>query len=138
MISVVIDGSVQKGVGGASAALPKQWPELVVRFPEIKDAYQGGTINVQLFVPLLVMNPDCAIPPYNWAGTEILEGFGIVRIKFSCPVDIDPVNAWIYLPERSPHRYRMDFVEIIAPKIDAIQPGAACRIQLPRVAGFII
>ena len=102
MISVVIDGSVQKGVGGASSALPKQWPELVVRFPEIKDAYQGGTINVQLFVPLLVMNPDCAIPPYDWAGTEILEGFGIVRIKFSCPVDIDPVNAWIYLPERSP------------------------------------
>jgi hypothetical protein len=140
-----IDGTLSAaGYGAASTnTLPKQWDELIKYVPELQQCYQG-TINVDLNVPVLILNPDRTVPPFEWQPNQV-EGFAFARVEFEYPVGGQRRDAWIYLAAHSMHRYNMRRAEVITSHIqDLPQRGnfagadIGCRLHFPRVHGLII
>jgi hypothetical protein len=136
---IAIDGIVVRGLGAAANTLRLQWSHLVQHFPEIRDCHRA-TINVRLNVPILVVSPDGAAPPIAWVETrpDFIEGFSFLRIDLQCPLDAERVNAWIYIPHRSPHRFNLNTVEIITRELTGTLVGEPCRVHLLRATGYIV
>ena len=72
-------------------------------------------------------------PPIKWRPEAAPEKFGILEIKFECPLGSEPRQAWIYLPQNSPHRHNLFGIEIIAEDLKGSAPeGAHCRIHIEK------
>jgi hypothetical protein len=142
-MKIKIGGRLIEGTGSASTTLPRQWPELVKHVPEMNSCFQG-TLNVELTSPLLIINPDRVVPPFEWEPGHI-EGLGILEIRFEWPVDTEPFQAWVYLPRHSFHRYSMVRAEVITKEIPRLREKAnlsdeemRCRLHYLSISGFII
>src|SRR5262245_32833264 len=95
---------VMKGLGAASHTVRKQAPLLKPYFPEI-DNCKHATINFSLPFPVQVRLPDRVTPPLLWDDDDPAgERFGLTKIGLT-PPDGSRHDAWIYTPERSPHRF---------------------------------
>jgi hypothetical protein len=134
-----IEATIMRGKGKAAETLQLQWPHLIKHFPEIRDCHPA-TINVQLNMALLVMNPDGTAPPTAWHPEvpNLTEGFSFRRIGFEFPIDTPPTEAWIYIPQLSSNRYNLLYAEILTKKIEGIRRGLRCRLHLASIAGFIV
>jgi hypothetical protein len=134
------------GTGAAGRNLTRQWDGLIEYVPELGGCHQG-TINVDLSVPVLILNPHKAVPPFEWQPGQV-EGFGFLEIQFEWPMGADATRAWVYLAEHSMHRYNMKFLEVITAYIPALprrdQPRDAanrlCQVHFSDsdVRGYII
>ena len=91
-----IDGMIVPGMGAATRTLLLQWPQLIEHVPEIQNCFQG-TLNVHLSLPVLIINPERSVPPFEWEPNHT-EGFGFVRIRFECPINAEPVPGWVNQP----------------------------------------
>jgi hypothetical protein len=131
------------GIGTATGNLAKQWPELIKYVPELKECFQG-TINIDLLIPILVLNPQRVVPPFEWKPGHI-EGFGMLEIKFEWPIETEPVQAWVYLAQRAFHRYNMMRAEVITKHIGLLPPkqqfteeNRRCRLHYSSATGYVI
>src|SRR5271169_5985812 len=135
MPPVAIPGTLQRGMNAANTTLPKQWTKLTDHIPALRGCFPA-TINVNLVVALLILNPENTVPPFEWEPGHV-EGFGFLEIKFEWPLDTQPVQAWLYLPQHSAHRYNMLSVEVITKEIRALreitnmtEENVHCRLHL--------
>jgi hypothetical protein len=121
-------------LNAAHGNLAVQLPLIAAEFPEVA-ACHYGTINVELAVPLFVIAPDHRTQAIHWndAGFPNGEVFDLLRIQFEAPLDAGPVNAWLYIPQGSPHRRTPCIHEVIAPHLN-IAAGVQCRIRINRNA----
>ena len=138
-----VEGRIAAGIGAASTALAKQWPKLIKHLPQLNYCFQG-TINVDLFNPILIINPERTVPPFEWEPGHT-DGFGFHEIKFEWPLDTNPIQAWVYLAQHSPHRYNMMRAEVITREIsrlrdntDLIADELRCRLHYSSISGFIV
>jgi hypothetical protein len=142
-MQIKIEGRIISGGGTSSATLSKQWPKLIKHVPQFSYCFQG-TINVELSSPVLIVNPERTVPPFEWEPGQI-EGFGILEILFEWPLDTKPFQAWVYLAQHSFHRYNMARAEVITREIirlrdktDLTDDELRCRLHYLSVSGFII
>lgn len=125
-------GKVSNNKNVANKTIPLQMPSFLKEFPEIGNCFPA-TINIELEAPLLVLNGDHTTKPIHWfnGAPEI---FKFVRIKLTYKhnptfgKDPDKINygvsfidrtidAWLYVPQDSPHRKNYYLHEIMAEKI---------------------
>jgi hypothetical protein len=113
--------------------LALQLPEFTKSHPELSIC-KLGTINVRLNKPLRVDKPDFVIGPlrYRTQSGDLYETYGFVRIQLEVPPGSTTQQAWIYIPEKSPHRDNLFQVEIISAQIDAVAYGIMCRLTIER------
>jgi hypothetical protein len=133
----------QIGTGSARNNLAMQWDGLTRYVPELRECHQG-TINVDLQVPVLILNLHKAVPPFEWQ-TGQSEGFGFLEIQFEWPIGAERLRAWVYLPQYSPHRYNMKFAEVVTTHIPELPQrhqlaGAnrQCHLHFSQALGYII
>lgn len=131
------------GMGAATRTLLLQWPQLIEHVPEIQNCFQG-TLNVHLSLPVLIINPERSVPPFEWEPNHT-EGFGFVRIRFECPINAEPVPGWVYLAQHSQHRYNLHSLEVITTLIPGLRNRAniagqypQCKVHFSSAAGVII
>jgi hypothetical protein len=130
-------------MGAATSTLTRQWPELIKYVPELKSCVPG-TINVDLGFPVLVVNPQRTVPPFEWEPGHV-EGFGMLDIQFEWPVGTTPLQAWVYLAHHSPHRYNMLRAEVITKEVPGLRGKTQfapneriCCLHYPDFTGVII
>ncbi len=131
---VVIEGLIWPGATAASLPLSKQLPFFE---PYLSDADRlyPATINVLLDAAIRITVPDVVTPPLSWRGPNLPdERFAFTRVGFEYPIGSARQDAWIYTAERSPHRFNMIFVEILAPKIEGISYRQPCKLHIDREA----
>jgi hypothetical protein len=139
-----VDGMLSwVGNGRASSNLTRQWPELLKYVPELENCFQA-TVNVDLLIPVLVVNPQRAIPPFEWKPGHI-EGFGMLEIKFEWPIETEPFQAWVYLAQRSFHRYNAMRAELITKHISLLparqhftEENRRCRLHYSFATGYLV
>jgi hypothetical protein len=73
------------------------------------------------------------------------DGFGFHEIKFEWPLDTNPIQAWVYLAQHSPHRYNMMRAEVITREISRLRDNTnltadelRCRLHYSSISGFIV
>ena len=134
--AIQIDGRITSDFGVASKNFELQWAELEKHFPEIAGSHRG-TINVQLDHALLVLNPDGAVPPFEWK-PGFWEGFCFLRVSFEFPLGGERHRAWLFLPHRSPNHFNLHRVEVITKHLPDVKQDAPCKIHFPHASGFIV
>jgi hypothetical protein len=127
-MTIVINGTIKRGLGAASTTVKLQLEQLARVYPPIARVH-AGTINVQLERPLRVNNPSFTSEPIRWH-PHALERFSFLEIEFECPSGAPRREAWIYIPHNSPHRPNLFIAEVLAEKIEGVQPDMACRILI--------
>jgi hypothetical protein len=125
-----IDGRIVPGYMAAAGTLAKQLPKIELEYPPIEGCHPGS-MNVLLFIPLRVIDPDYTTAPIEWEPGH-RERFSLTRIGFECPIGGWRYPAWIYDPHDSPHRFNDYLVEVIARTIPGVDYGAYCRLHLTR------
>jgi CTP-dependent riboflavin kinase len=130
-----IAGTITPGLGRASTIqLPVQLPQLIDKFPELRNVYMG-TINVRLDEPLIILKPpDLRSGVIVWRGPDryIPENFDFVRARFECPVGTETIPAWIYLPQWTPHRSNLYFIEVLTQYVPDAKTDVRCMIGFDR------
>jgi hypothetical protein len=134
--AIQIDGRITSDFGVAGTNFKLQWPELEKHFPEIAGSHPG-TINVQLDQALLVLNPDGAVPPFEWR-PGLWEGFCFLRATFEFPLGGEQHRAWLFLPHRSFNRFNLHRAEVITKYLPGVARDAPCRIHFPRATGYVV
>jgi hypothetical protein len=129
-MNLIIEGTVVSGVGGAAATLAVQLPLFLKERPELA-VCKAGTINILLDEPLRINKPDFSIGPIRY---EIgwVESYGFQRIMLEVPIGAPARPAWIYMPDKSPHRHNLFGVEVIGPHFDGVVRDARCRMTIAR------
>lgn len=125
---VTITGKITRGLGAATETLRNQWPHFLNVCPELAACHRA-TINVILDSQLEVISPDFVIGPIVWSPDPSGELFGLQRIRFELIEPSSEVQAWLYIPYKSPHRLNPYYIEVIAPKL-TIQKSPACRVHV--------
>jgi hypothetical protein len=129
-IVIILDGTVVEGLHAAGRfTIAAQMPCFEKEIPEIKGVHHA-TINLRLDRQLRVDHPDREILCV-WSGPAG-EVFGFLEITIEFPIGGGKVQAWIYIPNDSPHRDNRFQVEILSREINGIAYGSRCRINLPR------
>lgn len=128
--SVRIRGIVVAGIGQAGRHLPAQSTFLFPQFPELSGCHKA-TINVLIEKPIAFTRNDFVGHQPNPPGVIRVDGesYGFIRVRFSFRGGRD-VTAFIYRPSESPNRFNPHLVEILAPFIDGVRPGATCTIAI--------
>lgn len=127
-----IDATTIVGLGTASTSLKYQLPLFGRYHADIPKCFPG-TINLELYEPLLIQHPTIETPPMQWAPPpRPQEKFGIEEITFEFPKGGQMYQAWLYIPHLSPHFLILDHVEIIAARISNLKMGMPCRVHIPR------
>jgi len=126
-----LEGKIVSGMGVASRNLKLQLPLIAQEFPEILVCHYGS-INVEFPCALNGIVADYRSPPLAWVpdrpGTEVFE---FLRIGLTLPGYAHLIPAWLYIPQRSPHRKTPHIHEIIAPKLD-LQGANAFAIKIDK------
>ena len=125
-----IDGRIVPGYRAAADSLVKQLPEIEPEYPPVEGCHPGS-MNVLLFVPLRIVDPDYTTASIEWEPGHH-EKFSLTRIGFECPTGGWRYPAWIYDPHDSPHRFNDYLIEVIARMIPGVGYGTQCRLHLPR------
>lgn len=98
-------------------------------------AYHRGTINVLLERPLIVRKADIKTDPIPWDTRQnpvTGEIFKFVNIQFAIIAHSEnPVDALIYIGDKSPHRRNPCYVEVLAPELD-IRKSDLCNIVIDK------
>jgi len=130
-MTIVIDGAIKRGLGAASSIIKLQLKHFESEYPPIARVH-GGTINVQLVRPLRVNTPSFTSEPIRWHPNPNAppERFSFLEILFECPSGAPRRDAWIYIPHNSPHHPNLFIAEVLAEKIEGVQPDMACRIHI--------
>jgi hypothetical protein len=137
---VVLEGVIWPGATAASITVSKQLPLLM---PYIPDAAQLHPATINVLFPtgaaIRITVPDIVTPPLPWRGPNLAsERFAFTRIGFEFPVGGSPIDAWIYTPEQSHHRFDMGLIEILAPKIEGIAYRHTCKLHIDREAVTLV
>ncbi len=128
---IAIAGHIRNGIGAATQTLSHQLPYITKEFPEVAVCHYGS-INLELEVPLLVLIPDHRTKPIAWQpGNPKKETFGLLRIELEAPCDASAIPAWLYIPQRSPHRRKLRIHEVITTKLN-LTGLKLCRIKINR------
>lgn len=103
-MTTIINATVAEGQKAANWILKFQLPYLVWQFPEIKNIHPA-TINVKTETALEIENVDFKTPSVPWWTGKgwTAEEFSFLRVGFEYPLNSAPREAWIYIPENSPH-----------------------------------
>jgi ADP-heptose:LPS heptosyltransferase len=117
------------GLGVATGTLARQLPLISQDFPEVADCYPG-TINLELELPLTVIQPDHRTDPLAWTPSgRTTEVFELVRIELELDQLQAHVPAWLYVAQNSPHRSTPTVHEVIARRIN-LSEVRVCRLRL--------
>jgi hypothetical protein len=131
---VVAEGLIWPGATAASLTVSKQLPLLEPYLPDASRLH-AATINVLLHAAIRITVPDLVTPPIPWLGPDREpERFAFTRLGFEYPIAGPRQDAWLYTAERSPHRFNMALVEILAPWTDGISYRQPCKLHIDRVA----
>jgi hypothetical protein len=126
-----IQGTVQKGLGGAHKNLVTQLPLIAAQLPEIRDGCPG-TLNLELDSSLIVIAGDHRTPLIKWHPDHALgEVFGLVRVDLEAFAGLKAVRAWLYVAHNSDHRRNLRMHEVIGPKVP-VQVGSCCKFRIIR------
>jgi hypothetical protein len=131
---IVIEGLIWPGATAASLTVSKQLALLEPYLPQVS-RFHPATINVLLTTALRITVPDIVTPPLHWLGpNRESERFALTRVGFEYPINSPQHEAWIYTTERSPNRFNMLLVELLAPWIDGLNYRQPCKLHIDGVA----
>ena len=128
-MSAIITGTKISGYGGAAASLEKQFEHLVREFPDIAGIHQWGTLNIFLDYPLRITSPDYTTSFIEWT-PDNSERFSFTKVGLQVTPQSQPLDGWIYVAHRSPHRGNALLVEILTATVE-ISDQSQVAIFLP-------
>ena len=127
---LAVEGVIVSGMDGAATLLHHHLPHFAKDHPELAGC-KPSTINVRLDRPLRFKTQDFCIGSFSYLN-GIEESYRFVMIGLELPLGSPQRRAWIYLPDKSPHKDNWHQVEIIAPPHEAVATDARCRIHIQR------
>ena len=92
-----------RGTRSATGNLQRQVDLIAAGFPEIRDYYLAGTINVRFEPKIIVARADHRTTPMQW-DHQRPEVFDLVRVRLTFDGFADPIDAIMYVAHRSSHR----------------------------------
>jgi hypothetical protein len=129
-MEIIIDGTVVEGLGAATKTVASQLPHLIKAYPELS-VCRPGTVNLRIPQALLVETPDFSCGPFVY-GDGSVETFHFLRVNIKTQAGNFWQRAWVYIPEKSPHRINPFHVELIGGQLEGVIRGARCELKIER------